>query len=933
MTWCQPNRSLSLFSGLPTERRKSRASGWSAKPVALKTVDNSNSAGAFACLPFAAPLDTLLCEETRTLVPGRGRKMFRPPCHLIRSAAIAGSALAAAIAPAASAAEPDAALLESARRLYQLVISATVDENPPLHPLFVPREAFPRDAASATADSPPSYLAPRRVWPAEAEDEDPDELLRQVAEQPSGEEMQRWIEAALAAPSEAPLAGRATLDKPRTRLDAPAGVTADQWSPLFYDVQDASPVRAYAGRVTQIRSAYDPAQSASVFWAGTVGGGLYKTYLVPPFAFWVRVSDTLPGSPSVGAFLVRPTNGAEILVGTGDWARAVPGTGVYKSVDGGASWSRKPVGLESTAIYRLRSDSANGARVLFAGPQGVYRSDNFGDTWTPSLSGSTATDVLQDPSSPSHWYAAVRDQGVLESDDNGVSFHPFGGGCAGIPGIFGRAELAVSPAAANYVYAVVENQAGALNGIYRSGDYGCHWTSIDALDTSSWGQAFHAIAIAVDPVTPTRLFVGMGGGQWTSNATSASPCWVRNVGGTSDCGIGFEFDAGHSDLTDFYFLGSSVLIGTDGGLFNYDWSTHEVESFGNELGFVTLQTMSSVSTFTSSFQEPNVLLAGLQDNGVVRIEGGDGASVSGGDGGVVSVSPDSSDEYYYGIGVPYHRMRYKLGEGFTSLDCSQPVNGFGGLHIDPTPGLPPSAIDLFTTAPDPSGDPFVWYKPPNATCNWAKSHAAPLPFLPVAIDQNNDPAFWTLYAWLWGDYRLLVSSGSPGSMTWSDRTPPGVDPQGPDMRAFADRTTGRPGTVYYTTGGSTPARAWVTHDKGLAWDDVTGNLALVTAGTRLFEMIGDPGDLDTLFIATEVGVFRTDSARATYPVWYRFMEGMPAVSLVYNLDARKVGVNPGVIRIGTFGHGFWERQIGPTSFLFADGFEAGSTIAWSTTSP
>jgi len=324
-----------------------------------------------------------------------------------------------------------------------------VDEDPPLHPLFVPREAFLRDTAAAAPETPPAFQPPRRLWPAEAEHEDPDELLRQVAEQPSGEELRRWIEAALAAPAETLFPRRTALDRPRTRLDAPAGVAADLWSSLFYDVQDASPPRAYAGRVTQIRSAYDPSQSASVFWAGTVGGGLYKTFLLPPFAFWVRVSDTLPGSPSVGAFLVRPGNGAEILVGTGDFGRAVPGTGVYKSIDGGASWSRKPVGLEATAIFRLRSDSANAARVLLAGPQGVYRSDNFGDTWTPSLSGATATDVLQDPSSPAHWYAAVRDQGVLESDDNGVSFHAFGGGCAGIPGTFGRAELAVSPAAAN----------------------------------------------------------------------------------------------------------------------------------------------------------------------------------------------------------------------------------------------------------------------------------------------------------------------------------------------------------------------------------------------------------------------------------------------------------------------------------------------------
>ena len=97
--------------------------------------------------------------------------------------------------------------------------------------------------------------------------------------------------------------------------------------------------------------------------------------------------------------------------------------------------------------------------------------------------------------------------------------------------------------------------------------------------------------------------------------------------------------------------------------------------------------------------------------------------------------------------------------------------------------------------------------------------------------------------------------------------------------------------------------------------------------------MGDPTDANRFFLGTDVGLFRTDSGLAGYPIWYRWMEGMPAVANVMDLELSADGLAQPILRIGTYGQGFWQRTVGPADFVFADGFEAGTFIAWSSVAP
>src|SRR5438045_2433943 len=200
---------------------------------------------------------------------------------------------------------------------------------------------------------------------------------------------------------------------------------------------------------------------------------------------------------------MSPSNPDIIYVGTGEAAPRgdmTYGDGVYKSVDGGRTWSH--VGLRDTRqIGALIVDPKNPDIVLVAalghafGPnteRGVFRSADGGKSWSKVLykdEQTGAIDVSFDPLNPSIVYAAlwqaVRQpwnfssggpgSGLYRSTDGGVTWKQLNGN--GLPGgILGRIKVAVSGADANRVYAMIEAKDG---GLYRSDDGGAHWRLVN----------------------------------------------------------------------------------------------------------------------------------------------------------------------------------------------------------------------------------------------------------------------------------------------------------------------------------------------------------------------------------------------------------------------------------------------------------------------
>jgi len=216
------------------------------------------------------------------------------------------------------------------------------------------------------------------------------------------------------------------------------------------------------------------------------------------------------GSYSIGCITMDPSNANVLWVGTGEnnSQRSVGfGDGVYKSVDGGSSWTN--VGLkESEHIGMIAVDPRNSDVVYVAaqgplwrsgGDRGLYKTTDGGRTWRRILHISDDTGVNEvhlDPRNPDVLYASAYqrrrhvwtlinggpESGIHKSIDGGQTWRTVNRGLPG--GDKGRIGMDVSPADPDVLYAIVE-AAGGSGGVYRSTDRGETWQRRSSYMTSS----------------------------------------------------------------------------------------------------------------------------------------------------------------------------------------------------------------------------------------------------------------------------------------------------------------------------------------------------------------------------------------------------------------------------------------------------------------
>jgi photosystem II stability/assembly factor-like uncharacterized protein len=279
---------------------------------------------------------------------------------------------------------------------------------------------------------------------------------------------------------------------------------------------------------------------AYTFYFGAVAGGVWKT--TDAGATWTPLTDGTPIS-SVGALAIAPSDHKVIYVGSGEAAPRgdmTYGDGLYKSVDGGKTWSH--IGLtDSRQIGALIVDPHDAATVLVAafghafGPnkeRGVYRTTDGGKSWTRVLyrdEQTGAIDVAFDPNDARIVYAALWEarrqpwnfssggpgSGLYRSSDGGVSWTRLSGN--GLPeGILGRIHVSVSPADSKRVYAMIEAHEG---GLYRSDDGGAHWARVSD-DGRLTQRAWYFSTVLADPkqvdtvyAENTGLFRSTDGGK------------------------------------------------------------------------------------------------------------------------------------------------------------------------------------------------------------------------------------------------------------------------------------------------------------------------------------------------------------------------------------------------------------------------------------
>ena len=382
---------------------------------------------------------------------------------------------------------------------------------------------------------------------------------------------------------------------------------------------------AMSGRIAALDAVHEG--SRLTIYVGAASGGVWKS--VNGGTTFKPVFDRQPVQ-SIGALAIDPKNPKVIWVGTGEaWMRnsVSIGDGIYKSVDGGENWTN--VGLRgSEHITKIIIDPTASNTVYACVPgnlwsdsdeRGVYKTTDGGQTWTKSLKGASLSTgcsmISMDPANPRTLYAGMWDfrrrgwtfrsggegplapssSGLFKSTDGGATWTELNtASAAGLPPKpWGRVAVSVAPSKPEIVYAFIE-AAPPLNALYRSGNGGKTWQLLDRSQNMIW-RPFYFAHLIVDPRDPDRVYKPDGG------------LIVSTDGGKSFSNISGN---AHGDFHDVWIdphNSDHLITGDDGGL----WYSYDA---GNKWWKGENLPVSQFYHVSVDMDRPYNVYGGLQDN-------------------------------------------------------------------------------------------------------------------------------------------------------------------------------------------------------------------------------------------------------------------------------------------------------------------------------
>ncbi len=280
-----------------------------------------------------------------------------------------------------------------------------------------------------------------------------------------------------------------------------------------------------SGRITSIDAVV---ANPNTIYIGAASGGVWKTD--NSGHSWAPVFDEQP-TQNIGAIAIQQSNPSVVWVGTGEGNPRNSlnlGAGIFRTLDGGKTW--KKMGLEKTVcIHRIIIDPNNANTVYVAAignpyaehnERGVYKTTDGGETWSKILYANDTTgcaDLIMDPSNPNKLIASMwqfrRTPWNLTSGGAGSGLHiTVDGGKTwqklskedGLPeGPLGRIGIAFARSMPTRVYAKVE---ATKNGLYKSDDGGFKWSLVNSDPAQITDRPFYYQEIYVDPKNENRIY-------------------------------------------------------------------------------------------------------------------------------------------------------------------------------------------------------------------------------------------------------------------------------------------------------------------------------------------------------------------------------------------------------------------------------------------
>ena len=705
------------------------------------------------------------------------------------------------------------------------------------------------------------------------------------------------------------------------------------------------------GRTRQLL--IDPT-NANIMYTAAVGGGVWKS--TDAGVNWTQLTDLLLPNIAVASLAMDPKNSQILYAGTGEGVfngDAIRGTGIFKSTDGGATWSPlattiPPAGVSGdfSYVFNIVVSSRSSQRIYATTRTGLFRSNDGGATWTKVINGAPVNGchdiAMQVGRAAGYVFAAC---GTFAQ---ATIYRALDGPATTFTAVFttsnmGRTSLAIAPSNENYIYAMsASNGPGAytdgLLGVFRStanGNPGS-WTTqvsntnpttlntllltnpvyayaacVGAGNAGFYNQGWYDNVLAVDPVDPNRIWSGGidlfrsddGGQNW-----GIASYWWFGQGDPNYAHADnhvIRFHPGYNGTSN-----KKMYVASDGGVFRTDDARAAVgTTVANVCGapvagavawtelnnnYVTMQFYHG-----STYPDGGTFFGGTQDNGTWR---GTTAStvwstLTGGDGGYTAVDTlgdanpanDVLFAEYTGLSI-----QKSTNGGLSFFDAVTGINDPGFAFIAPFFMNPASRSQLWT------GGWYIW-RTTNQAANWVRASA---------ITPGNGSVSATAAAP--GDTNKVIVGMSDGYLVYNaaalTATSATVWPSTQPRTAFVSDVTFDPtdSTIAYATYETFSGNSvYRSTNSGATWAAIPGTGANVLPKVPAHAVAVDPTNPTRIYVGTDIGVYTSIDSGAN---WYR------EVTAFGNVSVERLEINTtGTKRLFAFTHGrgAWRVDLNP----------------------
>ncbi|MDZ7934876.1 MAG: T9SS type A sorting domain-containing protein [Emticicia sp.] len=306
------------------------------------------------------------------------------------------------------------------------------------------------------------------------------------------------------------------------------------------------------GRVNCI--AFHPKDSLT-FYIGFGQGGIWKT--TNGGESYTPLGDNLP-ILRISGITLDPNNPEIIYISLADFAyigydlytadrkrNTYYGIGVWKSTNGGQTWQQ--TGLKNQLSEGINSitrtiwvNPQNSKEVVVVGTKGIFKSFDGGDSWSSKVLDKLTSALIQHPTNSNILFASTvyvgttkqGEAGIWKSEDAGNTWRYLvtGIGKTSVQ----RVEIAISPTNPNLIYAVSCNLNNGFEGFYKSTDNGETWQKsafrgnlLSTAYSATGGQGFYDLCILVHPTKPQTVYVG---GLILNETNDGGTTWKQATG-------------------------------------------------------------------------------------------------------------------------------------------------------------------------------------------------------------------------------------------------------------------------------------------------------------------------------------------------------------------------------------------------------------------